>query len=210
MDSDRNLEVEIKIQLESFTDYLKLIGFIGSIDAEEHHINAFFDTPDRTLSGHGFSLRVRSADQRGLVTVKSFVSQTGAMSVRHEIEAEIDVGHALEMVAGNGDPFDLDIEPIRLLKSRFETLTVNRLVRFKNSRQKKKYRLGDYDYILEIDKTEFEDGSVDYELEVELHDQGQYEVVVDSLRRMFQSLDIPFLRQSRTKFQRALEHACLI
>lgn len=210
MGSDRNLEIEIKILLESFMDYLKLIGFLGSIDAEEHHVNAFFDTPERTLSENGFSLRVRSEDQRGLITVKSLVSQSEAMSVRNEIEAEIDSGRAVELVSGNGSPLDLDVEPIRHILAKFTNLEVSRLVHFRNSRQKKKFRLGDYDYIFEIDKTEFADGSVDYELEIELADQSHYDVVMDGVRKIFQSLNIPFQRQPHTKFRRALEHASLV
>lgn len=210
MQSDRELEIEIKIQLESFTDYLKLMGFLGSIDEEEHHVNAFFDTPERTLGTNGFSLRVRSENQRGRITVKSAVSHTDAMSVRNEIEAEIDAGLAKSFVDGEGDPFEVDVEPIRRLRGQFGELTVSQLVRFRNSRQKKRFRLGDYEYVFEVDKTEFADGSVDYELEIELRDQGQYEVVIDNLRKIFQSLGIPFQRQPQTKLHRALERACLI
>jgi len=210
MQSERELEVEIKIQLESFTDYLKLIGFLGPIDEEEHHVNAFFDTPERTLGANGFSLRVRSENQRGRITVKSMVSQTDALSVRNEVEADIDAGLARDIVDGEGDLFEVDAEPIRRLKQRFGELSVDQLVRFRNTRQKKKFRLGDYEYVFEIDKTEFSDGSVDYELEIELRDQGQYDAVIDNLRRIFQSLGIPFQRQPQTKFHRALERACLI
>jgi len=42
-------EIEVKLSLESFTNYLKLIGFLGQIDSEGQQLNGFFDTPDGAL-----------------------------------------------------------------------------------------------------------------------------------------------------------------
>ena len=209
MRDSKDLEIEIKIRLESFTDYLKLIGFLGSIDEEVRHTNAFFDTEDRKFGEAGYALRVRAGENRGLVTVKSLISQSESMSVRREIESEVESGHAHKLILGHRDPFEMDIEPIRFLQEKFDRLSLTKLVQFENVRQKKKFRIGDYEYILEIDKTEFTDGTVDYELEIELADQGQYDVVVDRIRKMFNSLGIPFEKQSQSKYARALEHAAL-
>jgi inorganic triphosphatase YgiF len=209
MSAAKDLEIEIKIQLESFTNYLKLIGFLGSIDEEEHQTSAFFDTPDRKLGEKGYGLRVRAESNRGLVTVKSLVSQSDAMAIRHEIESEIDTGRAREVIRGYSDLLEMEVDPVKFITERFSDLSLVKIVQFDNSRQKKKFQIGDYEYILEIDKTEFSDGSVDYELEVELRDQGQFEVVVDRLRKMFQSLGIPFEKQTRSKFERALERTAV-
>ena len=40
-------EIEIKLDLGSFTNYLKLLGFLGQIEHEELQQNGFFDSDDR-------------------------------------------------------------------------------------------------------------------------------------------------------------------
>ena len=59
MATAKNLEIEIKLQLSCFTDYLKLLGFLGPLDEARHQLNGFFDTADRRLSHEGWALRVR-------------------------------------------------------------------------------------------------------------------------------------------------------
>ena len=87
-----NLEIEIKLRLGSFMDYLKLVGRLSPIDEETQHINGFFDTEDRRLAKGGWALRVRAESHRGLVTIKSIPTEAGMAVVRREIESEsIDV-----------------------------------------------------------------------------------------------------------------------
>ncbi|MCP4679009.1 MAG: CYTH domain-containing protein [Deltaproteobacteria bacterium] len=205
MNPPRNLEIEIKLQLESFTDYLKLVGSLSPIQDEDHHFNVFFDSADRKLSQSGAALRLRAEGKRGLVTFKSSISQKGSAVIRREIEAEINRASAIEIMTGRSDVLSLDEEPVRVVREEFEGVSLVKLVEFHNDRQSKVFRIGDYDYTLEIDKTEFGDGSVDYELEVELQHEGQLEVVEDKLRRMFEKLDIPYQRQKQSKLERALE-----
>lgn len=205
MTPPRNLEIEIKLQLESFTDYLKLVGSLGPIHNEEHHLNVFFDSSDRKLSRNGAALRLRAEAKRGLVTFKSAISQKGSAVIRREIEAVIDRAKAVEIMTGRSDVLGLDEEPLRVVREEYAGVTLVKLAEFQNDRQSKLFRIGDYDYTLEIDKTEFADGSVDYELEVELPHEGQLEVVEDKLRRMFQKLGIPYQRQVQSKLERALE-----
>ncbi|MBD3258770.1 CYTH domain-containing protein [candidate division GN15 bacterium] len=208
MDTPRHVEIEIKLRLESFTDYLKLIGFLGSIEAEKHHESGFFDSEDRQLAAAGWVLRVRAETDRGLITVKSAGSGEDGMAViREEIEAEVDRGTALELLGGFAVLSELDVEPLRFLRRSFPDLRPIKILQFQNERQLKHFRMGDYDYLLEIDKTTFADGSVDYELEVEVPQQDQLETVQDRLRKIFDSLDIPFEKQSKSKFERALERA---
>jgi len=200
-----NLEIEIKLELESFTDYLKLVGFLGPIADADHHLNVFFDSEDRKLSGRGAALRLRAEAKRGLVTFKSPISQKGTAVIRREIEAVIDRAKAIEVMTGRSEVLAIDEEPVRVVKKEFSELSLVKLAEFQNDRQSKVFRIGDYDYTLEIDKTEFSDGTVDYELEVELHNEGQLEVVEEKLRRMFQKLGISFIHQRQSKLERALE-----
>ena len=200
-------EIEIKLNLGSFTNYLKLMGFLGQTEKEERHLNAFFDTEDRKLSAAGWALRVRAENHRGLVTIKSIAKETGSAFIRQEIEAEISRSEALDILALQVDVMDLPVLPVEYLTEKLGRLEVMILVKFENLRQKKFFKIADYTYLLEIDKTEFGDGSVDYELEVELPDTSRLETVEDSLRRMFGSLSISFETQSESKFARALKRA---
>jgi uncharacterized protein YjbK len=206
MDSTHNptREIEIKLNLESFTNYLKLMGFLGRIEHEEHQLNAFFDTEDRRLAKLGWALRVRVESTIGLVTIKSISSEHGAAVIRQEVEAQIPRSDAMEILGLRRDLMSLDILPIEHIRSKAGKISVARLAQFENVRQKKIIKIGDDTYILEIDKTEFNDGSVDYELELELSDPSRIEVVEDHLRKLFASLDIPYQPQPQSKFARAL------
>jgi inorganic triphosphatase YgiF len=204
MAANSDLEIEIKIQLESFMDYLKLLGYLGPIDRKEYHQNAFFDTPERELGQAGYVLRVRSAELSGSVTLKSLVSQTDALAVRQEMIGEIGAVMARAIMDGHTDLMSLNVAPIAYLRSHFPKLAPVLLLKFANERQVKRYRLGELELDLEIDRTEFSDGSVEYELEIELSDQSHYQPVRDAVARIFQSLAIPFVTQTKSKFERAL------
>ena len=204
MTANSGLEIEIKIQLESFTDYLKLLGYLGPIDREEHHVNAFFDSPERQLGGAGYALRVRSTERSGSITIKSLVSQTEALAVRREIVAEIGSAMARRLIDSPAELMSLEVEPVVFLRRHFPNLRPVPILQFRNERHIKRYLLGESEFDLEIDRTEFTDGSTEYELEVELPDQVHYQPVHDALERIFQSLAITLTTQNKSKFERAL------
>lgn len=205
--SELNREIEIKLDLGSFTNYLKLIGFLGQIEQEDRHINGFFDTEDRRLSKKGWALRIRAENARGLVTVKSIPAQEGLAVIRQEIESEIPRGQALDIINLSQDVMSVDNMTIEHVKQQIGNRDLTRLVMFENIRQRKVFKIADHNYMLEVDKTEYNDGSVDYELELELSDTSNLEVIEDNLRKMFLSLDIPFVHQGESKFHRALKKA---
>ncbi|MBU8932466.1 MAG: CYTH domain-containing protein [candidate division Zixibacteria bacterium] len=198
-------EIEVKLDLESFTNYLKFVGFIGQLDNEVRQVNCFFDTEDGVLSGSGWALRVRTEAQTGLVTLKGDNSGSDKVAIRDEIEASIPFEIAGDVIALKHDILDLDIAPIVYVKEKFGQISLARLVRFENHRQRKEFQLGDHTYTLEVDTTTYSDGSVGYELEVELPDEDRLDGVLNDLRRMFSSLSIPFTHQTTSKFARALK-----
>ena len=201
----QKVEIEIKLKIECFPDYLKLVGFLGNPDAEEQQVNAFFDSEDHVLLKAGWGLRVRADGTRGLITFKGpAASDTDMAVVREEIEEEISRGLAISMINLEADVLSAEVSPISHVRAQFPDLALARLVRFENQRLRKQYRIGDYQYMLELDRTEFSDGSCDYELELEVDHQQQVDTVVEALRRIFSSLNIPFERQEETKFARAL------
>ena len=200
-------EIEIKLDLGSFTNYLKLVGFLGEIDSEDRHVNGFFDTEDRRIADLGFALRVRAENERGLVTVKGLSTPDGLATVCHEIEADITRGQAIDILNLRMDVMSLSNTPIDFIKEKVGEQALTQLVKFNNTRQKKNFRVSDRSYLFEIDKTEFIDGSVDYELELELEDTSNLEIIEDKLRHLFSTLDIPFVHQKISKFRRALDRA---
>ncbi len=205
--SELNREIEVKLDLGSFTNYLKLVGFLGQIEQEDRHINGFFDTEDYRLSKKGWALRVRAENTRGLVTVKSIPAREGVAVIRQEIESEIPRGQALDIINLAKDVMSVDNMVMDHVKQQVGARGLTRLVMFENIRQRKVFKIADHSYLLEVDKTEYSDGSVDYELELELADTRNLEVIEDKLRRLFHSLDIPFVHQSESKFHRALKKA---
>lgn len=203
-------EIEIKLHLGSFADYLKLVGFLGQVEHEERHVNGFFDTEDRKLAADGWALRVRAESDRGLITLKSEPYRPGAAAIRDEIEAEIPRGETLDILNLRKDLMSLSNTTINFVKQKCGEIAVIKLVQFENNRQKKLFKIGDYNYMMELDKTEFADGTVDYELELELPDENRIEVVLDKLRKIFTSLGIPFKLQKESKFLRALRKAGMV
>ncbi len=206
MTTTGNLEIEIKVQLESFTDYLKLLGHLGPIDREEHHHNAFFDSPEKELAGAGYVLRVRATDRYGSITLKSAGSQKDALAVREEIIGEIDSGLARRIIEGQADLMSVETASMQVVRRMFPKLKPQMMIQFRNERHIKKYQLGECDIELEIDKTEFADGSNEYEIEVELADLKQFEPVNACLMQLLHTLSIPYAGQSKSKFERALAH----
>ena len=207
--TSNNLEIEIKLQLASFTDYLKLIGYLGNIEIEERLVNCFFDSEVRHLAKKGWVLRVRAGNDTGLITAKDIGKQSGSAMVRQEIEAEISKSAAMDIINLRTDILTIPITPIDFIKKEFPGIKLAKLVRFDNVRQKKAMPIGGNEYILEIDKTEFADGSCDYELEVELTDLMYVPEVENNLQKIFKSLNIPYEKQEESKFSRAMKRAGL-
>ncbi|MEK7775406.1 MAG: CYTH domain-containing protein [Candidatus Zixiibacteriota bacterium] len=200
-------EIEIKINLGSFANYLKLVGYLGQIVQEDRHINGFFDTDDRALASHGWALRVRADGKRGYITAKSISIQTGAATIRQEIEAQIRLEDALEILNLYKDIRSIHAMPVDFLRDALGDKPVKKLIQFENTRQLKNYRIHDVDYLFEIDTTLFSDGCVDYELEVELPDVSKVQIVEKELEMLFDQLRIPFVKQTESKFSRALQRA---
>jgi len=203
-------EIEIKLNLESFSNYLKLVGYLGQIVQEDRHVNGFFDTDDRALANHGWALRVRADGKRGYITAKSISTQAGAASIRQEIEAQIRLEDALEILNLYKDIRSIHAMPVDYLREALGDKSVRKLIQFENTRQLKNYSIHDVEYLFEIDTTLFSDGSVDYELEVELPDVSKVEVVEKELELLFDQLHIPFVRQTESKFSRALQRAGIL
>lgn len=200
----KDIEIEIKLRLGSYPEYLKLIGHLGHMDREERLINCFYDTPERELSKAGWAYRVRAAGATGLVTLKGLKTVAGAAAIRREIQEEISRPLALEIIKGRHQPLDIDCYPVDYVKNELQFSGLEKITQFEILRQLKSYPIGDRQYTFEVDRTTFADGSSDYELEVELSDQDAIETAERDLSRLFEHLNIPFQVQVESKYARAL------
>ncbi|MDZ4722754.1 MAG: CYTH domain-containing protein [candidate division Zixibacteria bacterium] len=206
-------EIEIKLQLGSFTNYLRLLGALGPLDGERQQLNAFFDTPNRTLALNGWALRVRIessiADRQihqttSFVTLKSLPADASMTVVRQEIESEIDYTVGKSIVNGEKSILSLLADPVRTISRMFKLDSLIKIVEFSNTRLEKKYMIDGHEYLLEIDKTEYDDHSCDYELEIEIESTEESKPIIMTLEKLFRSHGIPFEHQVESKLVRAL------
>ncbi len=203
-------EIELKLSLPSFADYLKLIGFIGEAKNATCQKNIFYDTNDRKISALGYALRMRMELSRAIVTLKSTTLQKGKAAIRSEMEETISVEQAL-LIERENNLLDLDVYPIQQLLSRAKILTnLKPILQFENERIKKEIRLGDNSYMFEIDKTTYANGQIEYELEVELSSIDKIDSAEADFQKLFKLLEIEFFSQKKSKFERALEIAGLL
>ena len=123
MKSSQNIhtEIEIKLALPSFCDYLKLIGFIGKADSVINQRNIFYDTDTQEISKLGYALRLRIESNRGIVTLKSTTIQKGKAAVRDEIEETVSIEQAAD-ISQTDSLLSLDIAPIRFLLAQSKNL----------------------------------------------------------------------------------------
>lgn len=203
-DSGKDIEIEIKLSLRSYPEYLKLIGYLGHMDHEERLINSFYDTPGRELSKADWAYRVRVTSDSGLVTLKGLTTVSGAAAIRQEIQEQIARPLAFEIINDRHSPLNIDCRPAEFVKNELGFSSLVKVVRFEIFRQSKQHSICDRQYTFEIDTITFADGSSDYELEVELPDQEIIETAERDLWRLFDHLNIPFEVQTESKFARAL------
>lgn len=203
-DSGKDIEIEIKLSLRSYPEYLKLIGYLGHMDHEERLINSFYDTPGRELSKADWAYRVRVTSDSGLVTLKGLTTVSGAAAIRQEIQEQIARPLAFEIINDRHSPLNIDCRPAEFVKNELGFSSLVKVVRFEIFRQSKQHSICDRQYTFEVDTITFADGSSDYELEVELPDQEIIETAERDLWRLFDHLNIPFEVQTESKFARAL------
>ncbi len=208
-DKKERTEIELKLSLPSFADYLKLIGFIGEAKNATCQKNIFYDTYDRKISALGYALRMRIESNRAIITLKSTTVQKGKAAIRNEIEETIFLEQAL-LTKKENSILELDICPIQHLLAQTKNFgELKPILQFENERIKKEIRLGDNSYMFEIDKTTYANGQIDYELEVELTSVEKIESAEADFQKLFKLLEIEFFTQKKSKFERALEIADL-
>ncbi len=227
---DQPKEVEIKLGLCSGRDWRRLIDSHGDGSQLVLQENSFYDTQNRDLASSGWYFRIRNEWQNPLSTVDDYEDQDsiqdlhpvtltlkgrsirkGAAVVRPEIEKVLkgvearrfmrgleNIGSVWPKAREFGDLGDNTIDGLVLVDHFFNERVLQSIV-----------LCGD-EYSLAVDRTIFDDGHVDYEVELELmHSKNHDEdvtAVESALRDYLSKLEVctvPFLGG---KLARAKKH----
>jgi len=199
-------EKEIKIDLEDESSYLKLLEFLGNPRSRKRQINYFFDTDDFSLEDNGWALRIRDREGDGTITLKGLETRDRqGLTIRPEIEESFPTYLIPEAIKQglHIDRIPANLKEITL--AFIDSLRLNLRVSFETERTTVLHKINDQDIDFEIDRTVYPDGSVDFELEIELEDKSETPAAIKYTREVFERLGIEWKLQSASKFARALK-----
>jgi uncharacterized protein YjbK len=191
-------ENELKLKLHDRSDYETLVQRLGKPLAVKEQVNYYFDTPRHDLLRRHVSLRVRDEDGRLTVSLKRGGGWSEGYLAGEELEAPVPAG--VEDPA-RAEPWNWDIPPVRVLKDEFESLDLVCLGSARNTRRVHDLPDG---IRLEVDRTEFPGGRMEYEVEAEWHDEEEVRRVVTRLLREWK---VRYSPQTRSKHERFLAAA---
>lgn len=192
------MERELKLVLDA-AGYFRLDSSLSGYEGERWLANHYFDTADRALRSRGAMLRIRETGDGCVAGLKQAVAIRGGEFEAAEWElplAERDWQRALR--AGG----DLGILDHPVIRESFE-LARSSVLPYQGALRvlRKRYRLSAAT-LLELDLAVFEDGSQDWELEVETE---QPEGVRLFLEDLLDRRRVAWREQTRTKYERFLE-----
>lgn len=208
------MEIELKYALENAQQYRDLITYLERYSGEKAFFlsqnNTFFDTQNRLLKKASLILRLRSENERFILTAKGAAPADTlghqALACRLEEEVEISAQKAQSLLAGEEDPIKLlqesewpqnpQAEKSRLLLiGHLQTARAQKpliiLGAFKNERRVIPISLNGTVFHFECDATHFSPARIDYEVEVELPSAENAAPVEDFVSKCFAELEIP-------------------
>lgn len=203
-------EIELKIDLINATNYEQLLDLVKPVSEPIEQQNIFFDTPDHSLSRRKLALRLRLQGNEAFIALKGARSKApDGLANRFELEMKISIDIAKVYLDNGFKSDDLPTEMICKLGKEIKDLEFRKYLSFSNRRLMASHSISDADYILEIDKTTFEDDSTDYEIEIELTNENEYESVLLAVKALLDTNKINWNFQSKSKMGRALIKAGL-
>jgi hypothetical protein len=181
MPSDTHQEIELKRLLVGEGAADRLVATLGPVTADVTQTNHFFDTSDGRLRQQRFSVRLREEDGRFILTAKAPSRGVGgSVSARTEAEAEVETPAAQQILEGTLDPAATLRQ--RATDPAFSELwqgleaaragqPLHRVGQFQNRRRIVAVVLPPALALrVEVDQTQFPDGRVDEEAEIEIPD----------------------------------------
>jgi len=199
-------EIEIKLDLQSEENYNKLIERFGIKVKPTRQENYFFDSANMDLSKNGWALRLRVEENKSSLTLKGKAAKSsGGLAIRDEIEVLIPDETAQKYVINGLKDANIPDEIAQIIRPIVNPRDLIQKLYFVNNRYRVNFSGGDIDLLFEIDKTEYADGSIDYELEIELEDQLFYQKALGGITTFLDSVQIVSVFQKHSKFARALK-----
>jgi uncharacterized protein YjbK len=202
MTTETQMEVELKLRL-SESIYNEMRVRLGQPQAVIEQTNVYFDTPTLIIMRERkLMVRVRQAE-RLEVTVKDRVADPGDGVLRtRERTAELSEEQWHFVSERHTQLTNLDIE---LCKTLYKELGEHLFIAGLTRNLREVYPLGD-GYLAEVDRTEFPDNSVHFEVELELRDPAHtLRGARDALAAALPSIDVNQLRPSSSKYGRFLK-----
>ncbi|MFH2008650.1 MAG: CYTH domain-containing protein [bacterium] len=216
-----SMECEIKLTLATAEDYQHLREQLPNRVGELEQHNLFFDTPDRLLAAGHWTLRLRrevpeSGDPTCLVTVKGPSSIIAGAVRRTEVEGPVDCALWERAQTRDLECRELAGPPMAFLARELDLRgPLRRILGFANRRTVFGLSLADAPRQLLLDRTVFEGGQVDHELELELDAPTSEDAVALleiaavtlTLRRLLEGLGVTAEPARSGKYSRALSYA---
>lgn len=198
-------EIEIKLDLQKEENYNKLIKRFGLTEKPIRQENYFFDSENMDLSKNGWALRLRVEKDKSSLALKGTTTHSSnGLAIRDEIETIIPDETAQKYAENGLRGSNLPDNIIKIIRPIVNINDLSQRLNFANDRYRVNYS-GAIDMLFEIDRTEFFDGSIDYELEVELEDQLYYQKALGEISSFLDSVQIVTVFQKQSKFARALK-----
>jgi uncharacterized protein YjbK len=192
-------EIEIKLRLEGRAQYDKLCREMGTAADSWEQVNHYFRSEDGGMPGEEGVIRIRQEKGKAVFTVKLGALKDGLASAQEYEEAWR--GPLEEMPPPSTAIWDAGHAGLQALEQRFgkrfPLVWVGKMIN-----RRRLYRTAE-GLCLEVDASTYPDGEEDYEVEVETEhperDQALLEVLLDRL-------DVLYVPQPATKYQRFLQH----
>jgi uncharacterized protein YjbK len=204
--ADTNREIELKLDLGSEENYRKLCDhFTTVIDVKEQK-NYFFDSTERLFYQNGWALRLRIVDKKATLAAKGkAIRKEGGVVVRPETEQP--VARAWAYLVIHRGRFYFEILPLDIKNTmgfRIDGTLLKMFASFQTKRTVVPFQCKGAALNLEIDRVEFADGSIEYELEVEFGDDQPIETASEEIKKLLDRLKIPVVYQNQSKLARAM------
>lgn len=193
------VERELKFLIPNEAAYQNLKELLGAPQRTLRQVNYYLDSKDRQVARSRSMVRIRDENGRAVLTYKRQLAHRSGYLECEEHEEEVPAGWVAELQQGHV-PEELWIrEPLRRLAQDLGSCGLGLVGTITNERGCYPLAGGE---VAELDRTEFSDGGVDFELEVETERPEQVGQIV---RELFQRAGAPLRPQPLTKYRRFLD-----
>jgi inorganic triphosphatase YgiF len=201
------MEIELKLHLEGPAEAEALASFLGAERERLQQENVYFDTLGAAMASLGMAVRLRRENERVLLTVKSAGEERGEFMERGEWEVQLPRSRWTELARGGSALREealaiVDEEPRRSMEAAMHDGLLVPVGSMQNHRRR--FALDDSRAtpLVELDRTVYPDGSVVFEVELEVDDLRGAAQARERLRAAFERAGIPWRPTSLSKRER--------